>query len=144
MQQQQQQQQPQQLQQIHSLHQHLSSQNNANSLGLVNGNSVVGNGSLSGLNSLTANLVHQSNNLVGLGLGSVNNGANNASLNGTPVTNGSNSNQPPAPHNINNLLLVQQLLSSSLPQLQNQATLAAVTGSNSTNSGRCLFPFFNN
>ena len=93
------------------------------------------------MNSISGGLAHQANSLMGFnGTSSLNSNVNNAGVGGgggggtavnVPV--GSNS-------NLNNLLLVQQLLSSSLPQLQNVAngtnpiTLATVAASASTNS----------
>ena len=93
------------------------------------------------MNSLSGGLAHQANSLMGFNASSSLNIATNT--NNTMANAGGVNGHVGSNSNLNNLLLVQQLLSNSLPQLQNvvnganpvtMATVAAAAASNSSNS----------
>jgi hypothetical protein len=100
------------------------------------------------MNSLSGGLAHQANSLLGFNASSSLNIATNT--NNTMANAGGVNGHVASNSNLNNLLLVQQLLSNSLPQLQNvvnganPVTLSTVAASNSSNSmsGEILFSFF--
>ena len=106
-----------------SSHHHHPHQNSLNLLGNgIGGNLAAHHGNIgsgANMNSLSGGLGHgQPNNLQNLG------GLNNST----------GANTLP---NLSNLLIVQQLLSSSIPQLQNPAALAAVAAAaNGGSSGK--------
>ena len=108
---------------------------------LINNSTIQNNTSNSNLphnpsiNTLNNSLLHQANNISSIGInGGLQNNNNSSSSSGIP--------------NINNLLLVQQLLNSSFPQLQNVANnpvalaVSAVASNQNNNGNSFLFQVF--